>query len=280
MASLLRGFLEAVSISRADQIDEAAMLQFHAALRKKGNGDRTIANKHAAVKAFVIWLKLDPEALGAIPSYEKRVAKVYDRDVISSLIAENDDELMGVIIDVLRMAGLREREAIYLQWPDIDFRRGVIKVKSKLAYGFEIKDKEERDVAMPEALVKVLKAWHKKRPSANWVLGTKRDGPSTHMLRSLKRLARRAGLNCGRCKGCLSKHQECKEFTLHTFRRSYATMLRGRGRLRMKRMCGPSASSFRVGGRAHTRPCSRGAFPRVALAFPMRTPSSISMNAA
>jgi hypothetical protein len=100
----LKDFCEAVDLSRADEIDEAAMLQFHAALRKKGNGDRTIANKHAAVKAFVIWLKLDPKSLGKPPRYEKRMPKVYDRDVISSLMAENDDPLMGVTIDVLRMA--------------------------------------------------------------------------------------------------------------------------------------------------------------------------------
>jgi integrase len=123
------------------------------------------------------------------------------------------------------MVGLREQEAVYLQWPDVDFHRGVIKVRSKPDLGFEIKDKEERDVAMPADLVKRLKAWRRNRPNSTWVLGTAGDKPQLHMLRSLKRLAYRAGLNCGRCKGCQSKHHECREFTLHSFRRSYATTL-------------------------------------------------------
>jgi hypothetical protein len=49
----LKDFRDAVDITRADQIDESVMLKFQSALREKGNSDRTIANKHAAVKAFV-----------------------------------------------------------------------------------------------------------------------------------------------------------------------------------------------------------------------------------
>jgi integrase len=221
----LEDFLEAVSIHRADEIDPDLMLRYHAALREKGNGDRTIANKHAAVKAFILWLGMDKKILGRPPRYEKKMPKVYNRDVVSSLIAANDDELLAITLDVLRMVGLREQEAVYLQWPDIDFHRGVIKVRSKLDHGFQIKDSEERDVAMPADLAKRLKAWQRKRPNSTWVLGTAGDKPQLHMLRSLKRLAYRAGLNCGRCKGCQSKHHECREFTLHSFRRSYATTL-------------------------------------------------------
>jgi integrase len=218
-------FMAAVNIDRADQIDPDVMLRFHAALRRKRNGDRTIANKHAAVKAFILWRKLDKNVLGRAPRYEKKVPKAYGRDVISTLMATAKSELMGVTIDVLRMAGLREQEAIYLQWSDIDFHRSILKVRSKPELDFMVKDKEERDVPMPKELVKTLKAWRKKYPRSTWVLGTQGDKPQLHMLRALKRLAKRAGLNCGSCPGCQSKHKECREFTLHAFRRSYATAL-------------------------------------------------------
>jgi integrase len=237
----LADFMAAARISRADQIDEDVMLRFHAELRRKGNGDRTVANKHAAVKAFILWLKMDPKLLGRAPRYEKKLPKVYSTDQISSLIGENaaqaqgkgrtgnDSDVMAVTLDVLRMAGLREQEAIFLQWPDIELASGVIKVRSKPKLGFKIKDKEQRDVAIPAELVRVLKAWKRKRPDAKFVLGTEGDRPNYKMLRSLKRLARRAGLNCGRCDGCQADHQECREFTLHSFRRSYATELSKRG---------------------------------------------------
>jgi integrase len=225
----LKDFREAVNITSANQIDEGVMLKFHATLRKKGNGDRTVANKHAAVKAFVIWLKMDPEILGKAPKFEKKLPRVYSNDQVSSLLASSDSEVMTVTLDVLRMAGLREQEAIYLQWPDVDFHRGVIEVRSKPRYKFKIKDSEERDVAIPAALVTVLEGWKSKRPKSTWVVGTKSDRPNFKLLRSLKRLARRAGLNCGTCEGCRSKHQECRDFTLHSFRRSYATELSRRG---------------------------------------------------
>jgi integrase len=49
-----------------------------------------------------------------------------------------------------------------------------------------------------------------------------------HFLRVLKRLAFRAGLNCGNCfdkKGrCCAKRANCKQFGLHRFRKTFATM--------------------------------------------------------
>jgi len=41
----------------------------------------------------------------------------------------------------------------------------------------------------------------------------------------VKSLARRAGLNCGRCAGCHSNLRQCGEFTFHKFRRTYITTL-------------------------------------------------------
>jgi integrase len=234
----LEDFIAATKITSTSQIAPDLMKRFHAELRRKGNGDRTVHNKHTYVKAFVSWLGLDSKkTVGKAPRFEKKVVKVYQPDQISSLKGENassanpqiDAEKMAVMLDVLRMAGLRDQEAAFLGWPDIDLKAGLIKVRSKPKLGFKIKDKEQRDVAIPQELVKVLTAWKHKKPDVRFVLGTENDFPNRRMLRSIKRLAKRAGLNCGRCEGCLSKHQECREFTLHAFRRTYATSLAERG---------------------------------------------------
>ena len=45
------------------------------------------------------------------------------------------------------------------------------------------------------------------------------------MLLALKVTARRTGLNCGQCRGCKSTRNECSEFTLHRFRRTYTSRL-------------------------------------------------------
>ena len=153
---------------------------------------------------------------------------VYGRDELDTLIASNDDRAFGVVLDVLRMAGLREQEAVHLQWQDVDFKRGMLLVRSKPKMGFTIKDKEERDVPMPDALVDVLKKWKAERPKTELVLGTRGDKPNRKWLRALKRLARRAKLNCGRCDPC-KERQECAHWTLHSFRWSYATRLAQNG---------------------------------------------------
>jgi site-specific recombinase XerD len=48
------------------------------------------------------------------------------------------------------------------------------------------------------------------------------------MLRGLKRVARRAGLNCGECSTCIqgagTESQECERWFLHKFRATFATM--------------------------------------------------------
>ena len=56
------------------------------------------------------------------------------------------------------------------------------------------------------------------------MVGTKKDQPNTKLLRSLKRLTGKAGLACNRCQGCKTRG-ECRQFTLHKFRRTYATTL-------------------------------------------------------
>ena len=48
------------------------------------------------------------------------------------------------------------------------------------------------------------------------------------MPQALKRIARRAGLNCGECSTCLqgagTERQECERWFLHKFRATFATM--------------------------------------------------------
>jgi integrase len=85
-------------------------------------------------------------------------------------------------------------------------------------------------IELHPSLVVPLKAWLKANPERILLFGTEADKPDRHMLRALKRDACRAGLNCGRCKGCKVRNNECAEYTLHRFRRTYTTrMLRATG---------------------------------------------------
>ena len=72
-----------------------------------------------------------------------------------------------------------------------------------------------------------LKKWLKDNPDRRLLFGTESDKPNEHLLRTLKRTAHRAKLNCGRCTGCKkfgrNADSGCELFTLHKFRRSFAT---------------------------------------------------------
>lgn len=226
-AKALEHFIEAMDgagIRFVDEVDETALLRFHGHLRKMGNGARTVFNKHSVVKGFLVWTGVDAKALGKRkPSYEKTIPRVYSRDEVSSLLGAAD-EYMTVVLDVLRMAGLREQEAAFLQWQDVNLTAGMLHVRSKPEEGFTIKDREQRDVPMPAELIETLRDWKKKRKGTTWVLGTRNDKPNTKLLLHMKWTARRAGLNCGRCDGCKAR-KECEQYTLHSWRRTYATRL-------------------------------------------------------
>jgi integrase len=96
--------------------------------------------------------------------------------------------------------------------------------------GFRVKDSEQRELLLPDDLVVELKVWQESRPGKMLVLGTVNDRPNSVLLVSLKQLAEKAKLSCGRCEGCARLKEPgyrggCMEFTLHRFRRTYLTAL-------------------------------------------------------
>jgi integrase/recombinase XerD len=75
---------------------------------------------------------------------------------------------------------------------------------------------------------------HRQHHPTQRLLFPRADGkPDNHLLKRLKALALKAGLNCGRCVKKNKKTGEiktcdqfpvCKEWTLHRFRKTFATM--------------------------------------------------------
>ena len=208
-----------------DEITRQDVLKFHTAMRKRGCSDRTIANAHDRLKSWMIFAGIDhDEILPPAPRYEKKLPTVYTRDDISSIMGAADDK-QRLTYSLALKCGLREQELAHVEYYDFDFDHGVLRVRSKPRYDFRVKDSEERDIPVPRGLLKEIKARRAAHPNDRLVLPTVKGKPDTKMLRTLKRLAKRDGLNCGHCKGCASDLQECGYWTLHRFRRSYLTTL-------------------------------------------------------
>jgi integrase/recombinase XerD len=109
----------------------------------------------------------------------------------------------------------------------VDFKGKVITVRSKPEIGFRPKDKEERSVPVPDALIDRL-AIRRKASTSTFVFPGKKGKPDGHFLRTLQRVAHRAGLNCHECtnkKGYSCRDRSiCSAWGLHKFRRTFATM--------------------------------------------------------
>src|ERR1017187_6121139 len=222
-------FLEATKLVYADQVTEGSVLKFYKHLRDAGNKDRTIYNKHVSLFGFFKWLKLDVKELAErAPSYTKKEVQVYDAADLKVLF-ESAGDYQRVVYETLLKTGMRMQEAMHLAWPNVDFRAKKIRVREMLdddtIDDVRIKDREERSIPLPDDLAATLRAWKKSNPGTRLVLGTRNDTPNWKMLTMLKRAARSAGLNCGRCVGCKGEAQECMHWNIKKFRSTYTTTL-------------------------------------------------------
>jgi integrase len=177
---------------------------------------------------------------GDWPKVTKRRRQIYKPEVLKKLFAAADQDEFDLFQTYL-LTGMREQEVSHLWWDsDFDEKAGTLGVSKKP--GFDPKNYEERTVPIFNELVKLLKARRRRQGGKHHLVfptsehnkgrgapGGQADG---HMLRTLKNLAFRSNLNCGRCVATLNKkpvscatHPVCKEFGLHKFRHTYATNL-------------------------------------------------------
>jgi integrase len=217
-------FLPIAGVDYADQLSEQIILRWYAALRKNGNSNRTIYNKHITLFGFLKWAGVDTKILATrAPSYTEKDVEIYTAEELGVFFDSLNDEYHRAVFEVLLKTGLRMQEAMFLEWNNINFSRGTITVRTKDDLGFDIKDKAERTLPIPSDLVELLKT-RKKTHHGRLVLGTSNDTPNWKWLPLLKRLVRQAKLNCGHCRGCVET-RECRRWYLHKFRATYTTNL-------------------------------------------------------
>jgi integrase/recombinase XerD len=151
-----------------------------------------------------------------------------------------------ILSQVFLTSGFRDQEVAHLEWQDVDFASGKRRVSSKP--GFTPKSYETRSVPVPNALITALKV-RMKGSTSRLVFPTRhirqrKNNPDGKMLDTCKRIAFRAGLNCGRCTGeytvyvmrngvsSMTKRSyscatsaRCGEWFLHKFRHTFATYM-------------------------------------------------------
>jgi integrase/recombinase XerD len=172
-----------------------------------------------------------------LPSVDEEPAIPYESEELKKLFEAMDPE-ESIRYKFFLGTACRDKEVTFAAWSDIDFTKGLYHVRPKKDAGFTIKNHQTRTVKMPAELVDLLKARKKKAPHPRWIFVNEDGRPDNHFLRKLKRIAHRAGLNCGHCKTTVTKGKYetkramevtcatdpvCKNFYLHRFRKTCAT---------------------------------------------------------
>jgi integrase/recombinase XerD len=220
-------FVQTIRKDHLETIDRKDVLAFIAAMRANGNGPRTIANRVAYLKSFFHHFGLKSPLLKTDKvRYTEKVVSAYSVPELQALFAAADQDEYD-LFQFFLCTGCRDGEVQHATWADLDFHRNLYTVKERLDLGFRPKDKEEGSIPLPDEFVERMKA-RRARSSTRLIFPALRGASDAHFLRILKRLAYRAGLNCGQCydkKGrCCANRASCARYGLHRFRKTFATM--------------------------------------------------------
>jgi len=212
------------------EVDRNDCLEFMRHLYSIGNEARTVYNRIGIVQQ---WLKLNG-ITGLLhgrdkPSFVTNMREMYQPEDLEALFRSCDPEERIRYLFFL-LTGERDKEVRYTSWSDIDFNRKCVRVTAKKQLGFKPKDKEEREIPVPASLLDALREYKARQTEFNrndLVFPTSEGRPDKKLENKLKRIAWRAGLNCGRCTSKYgNKCNEgpyCGKWFLHKFRHTFAT---------------------------------------------------------
>lgn len=223
------------SIRFIDQIDSDVMESYLRKLEAAGAAPKTLQNKVMAVCFMLKAAGVDqPSKLVELPTVEDEPVIPYSESDLQKLFAAMTPE-ETVRYRFFLDTACREKEVSHAQWDDIDFKKAEYVVRSKsweapngLSKKFTTKNHKSRTVSLTRELVDLLRQRKaSKDANAVWIFPNEDGQPEGHFLRKFKKVAYRAGLNCGRCNSdggtCKKNSEGCEKHYLHRLRKTRAT---------------------------------------------------------
>jgi integrase len=180
-----------------------------------------------------------PSKLVSLPDITEETVETYSDEQIIQLFSVMNSEEKARYLFFLH-TGCREQEVMYATWDDVDFKQRKFRVtgKGKSDVSFVPKNHEQRWIPLTTELFELLKDRKAEAKHRRWIFVNENGDPEGHFLRKFKAIAKRAGLNCGRCKTTiregkyhLRKPREvtcatrpvCEKHYLHRLRKTCAT---------------------------------------------------------
>jgi integrase/recombinase XerD len=163
---------------------------------------------------------------GDWPRYTQREPEIFPQSDLDQFFATcNPGERL--LFEFFLTTGFRDSEVQHVFRSDVDLKNGIVKVTEKPSFGFIPKDWEHREVPVPRWMIEALERPVRQKNSSPLLFPTSGGKPNQHFLDQCKAIAYKAGLNCGNCEGSLGKCSEtpsCRNWHLHKFRATFATM--------------------------------------------------------
>ena len=221
-----------------DEITEDVLRSYKKSMVEQGYSGKTIDTR-----LNIVFFLLKKNGIAArlprdeMPTVEEEIAVPYTEEELKKLFASMTEE-EAMRYKFFLGTGCRDKEVTFASWADIDFDKRAYHIRRKEDVHFTPKSHESRTVPLPDSLIGLLKARRKRAPHERWIFVNDEGRPDNHFLRKLKRIALRAGSNCGHCKTKITvgrydrrktvevscKDQPvCEHIYLHRLRKTCAT---------------------------------------------------------
>lgn len=225
-------FQESCGKTYVHQIGKPDLQVFDTVLLQRGNDDRTRSNR---VGHIVTFLRNEEGRRHGPPikdvsitiKYVEAPPEAYTRQELEDLFRVSDEDEKFLWRFFLG-TGFRETEVSVAEATDVNHDTKTMRVDEKPYFGFKPKDCEKRNVPISDSLIAEIDA-RSKSGSCSLLFGNN-GRPDGHLLRVLKSVAFKGGLNCGKCKGTVEGKEVscaeapvCEKWILHRFRKNFAT---------------------------------------------------------
>jgi integrase len=197
-----------------DEITDAVLRNYQDQMTSSGLAPKTVRNRMSNLSFFLKRMKVKTNVQWSeLPTVEEQPVKAFTTDQLCTLFGECDDEEHAVFTFYLN-SGCREGEVAHMEWSDVDWHHHTLTVRAKPQWRFAPKTHEARHIPVSGDLLAMLKRWRQTREriwasvystvkpeqASSTLIFPNADGrPEGHFLRMLKRVAYRAGMNCGQC---------------------------------------------------------------------------------
>lgn len=195
-----------------DEVGRGCMMTFAAALKKE-RGGRTVLNCLRYVHTFLKrYGKAGIISKNDWPKCEDIEYEIYSEDDVKKMLAACETLSDRALILFASGTGFRYGEIAHAEKGDIRFDDGMVETRSKPAWRFTTKDREQRIIPVSDSLLEVLKHHCATLDGTLLFPSRREEKPDKHLNRTLERIAKRAGVT-------LPKKP------MHAFRALYATRL-------------------------------------------------------